>query len=158
MLLARLVDDNPSGPRLALTAIHPVPEYGYLERRHDGLTIASDGYVPALAEAARTGTIAIWTHTHPGPRADVSPSGHDDHVNDELRDLFALRTGTDYYAWLVLGATEGSLTFTGALERTGGDPISIARLNAVGPRLRRSAAQDGTDIDLPALFDRNIEP
>lgn len=156
VLLARLVGDDASGPRLVLTAVHPVSEDGYLERRHDGLEIASDGYMPALAEAARTGMVAIWTHTHPGPRADVSPSRHDDHVNDELRDLFALRTDTGYYAWIVLGATEGSLTFTGALEKTGAESVPITRLNAVGSRLQRSAAQDDTDTELPALFDRNI--
>lgn len=156
VLLARLVGDDVSGPRLLLTAVHPVPEDAYLDRRHDGLEIASDGYVPALAEAARTGTIAIWTHTHPGPGANVSPSKHDDRVNDDLRDLFGLRTGTDHYAWLVLGAYEGSLTFTGALEKAGDEPVPITRLNAVGARLRRSAAQDATDTELPALFDRNI--
>lgn len=156
VILARQAGDQQSGHRLVVTAVHPVPEDAYVERRSDGLEIASDGYMPVLAEAARTGTIAIWTHTHPGPHADVAPSKHDERVNEQLQDLFALRTGTDHYAWLVLGTAEGSLTFTGALERTGAAPVPITRLNAIGSRLQRSSAQDTHDVELPTLFDRNI--
>jgi proteasome lid subunit RPN8/RPN11 len=158
VLLGHLVDTPDQSARVVVTAVRRVPDDAYRVRGERELEITSDGYMPALAEADATNALAIWVHTHPGDGAVVRPSRHDDVVNAELHDVFALRSRPERYAWMVLGCTDGRLTFTGALET---DPavagIRFTRLNVVGARFRRISAQDDTDTGaLPELFDRNI--
>lgn len=161
VLLATVVS-SPAG-RVRLTAIKliPVPYEAYLVRKSDRLTISSEGYMHALSEAEAAGAVALWVHTHPGDGARVSPSWHDLVVNDELRDVFALRSSPSMYGWLVLGQQNGRLTFTGALEQEPQAQIRITRINVVGSRFRRLVAQDEFGAQngangLPDLFDRNI--
>lgn len=162
VVLATMVTSPTGHVRLTATKVIPVPDDAYLVRMSDRLTIGSEGYMHALAEAEATGTVALWVHTHPGNGSRVSPSRHDIVVNDELREVFALRSHAAVYGWMVLGHQDGSLTFTGALEEQPDSQTHITRLNVVGSRFKRLVAQDdhsGTQFEaggLPDLFDRNI--
>lgn len=156
VLLAHVVGSHPARPRLVVTAVHHVDEDAYLTRDHKQLEITSEGYMHALAVAAQTGTTAIWIHTHPGAGSCVSSSEHDDIVNEQLRQVFALRTGSGAYTWLVLGHDGARLTFTGAHESDTGAWVQVTRLNAIGASIRRLSAQDAEDDGVPDLFDRNI--
>lgn len=158
VLLGHLVGTSGRSARVVVAAVHRVPDDAYLARGERELEIASEGYMHALTEAGTANALAIWVHTHPGDGAVVRPSRHDDVVNAQLHDVFALRSHPEHYAWMVLGCTDGRLTFTGALE-TGpaGAGIRFTRLNVVGAGFRRISAQDDADTPaLPELFDRNI--
>ncbi len=160
VVLATMVTSPTGQVRLKATKVIPVPDDAYLVRKKDRLTIGSEGYMHALAEAEATGMVALWAHTHPGDGSRVSPSRHDLVVNDELRQVFALRSSLATYGWIVLGHQDGRLSFTGALESEGQEQVRITRLNVVGSRFNRLVAQDergAKDADgLPDLFDRNI--
>lgn len=159
VLLGHLIDTSERSARVVVTAVHRVPDDAYLVRGERELEIASEGYMHALTEADATNALAIWVHTHPGDGAVVLPSRHDDVVNAQLHDVFALRSHPERYAWMVLGCTDGRLTFTGALDETSpaAARIRFTRLNVVGASFRRISAQDDADTGvLPELFDRNI--
>jgi hypothetical protein len=158
VLLGHFVESPEQSPRVVVTAVRPVPDEAYRVRGERELEITSEGYMHALAEAKATNALAIWVHTHPGDGAVVLPSRHDDVVNAQLYDVFALRSQPDRYAWMVLGCTSGRLTFTGALDEAHtGDRVRFTRLNVVGTGFRRISAQDDGDTGaLPELFDRNI--
>ncbi|WP_445168713.1 ThiF family adenylyltransferase [Mycolicibacterium sp. Dal123E01] len=157
VLLGHLVDTSERSARVVVTAVRRVPDDAYRVRGERELEITSEGYMPALAEVNATSALAIWVHTHPGDGAVVLPSRHDDVVNAELHDVFALRSHPECYAWMVLGRTHGRLTFTGALETNPTDKVRFTRLNVVGTRFLRISAQDDADTEaLPELFDRNI--
>jgi len=138
--------------RLIVTDIIEVPQEAYTRRTWNALEITSEGYVHALKEAARTEAIAIWTHTHPGLASNTSPSIHDVHVNDELRDLFADRSASGHYGYLVIGHDDAGLTFTGQLD----DQV-IDRLSSIGNRFVFRRAQHSTAPPIPDLFSRNIK-
>ena len=127
VLLASPVAVGDGGLRLLATGIHWCPRQSYAERHETGLVITSDGYVPALAEAEASGSVALWLHTHPGEGASPRPSRHDKTVDAQLADLFRLRTGSGYYGSIVLSAAGGQLRFTGHLETETG-AAAIGRL------------------------------
>src|SRR5438128_555995 len=99
VLLASVVPARDS-VRLLAREIHWVDESAYVVRTHNSLSIASDGYVQALARAERLDAAAIWLHTHPGMDSVPEPSTHDEIVDRQLADLFRLRTGSPYYGAL----------------------------------------------------------
>lgn len=158
VLLGHLVQTSERSARVIVTAVRRVPDDAYRVRGERQLEITSQGYMPALAEANATKSLAIWVHTHPGEGAVVSPSRHDEVVNAELLDVFAMRSHPERYAWMVLGCNDGRLSFTGALVTDpAGAGIRFTRLNVVGTGFRRISAQDDTDTGvLPELLDRNI--
>lgn len=157
VLLGHLVDTSEQSSRVVVTTVRHVPDDAYRVRGERELEITSEGYMHALAEANATNALAIWVHTHPGNGAVVRPSRHDDVVNADLQDVFALRSHPERYAWMVLGCTNGRLTFTGALQAGAADEARFTRLNVVGTGFRRISAQDDADTGaLPELFDRNI--
>lgn len=157
VLLGHLADTSEQSSRVVVTAVRHVPDDAYRVRGERELEITSEGYMHALAEANATNSLAIWVHTHPGDGAVVLPSRHDDVVNADLHDVFALRSHPERYAWMVLGCTNGQLTFTGALETNPANKVRFTRLNVVGTGFRRISAQDDRDTGaLPELFDRNI--
>ncbi len=151
------VAETPEGNcRVLARNMRWVDDRAYIRRERDSLAIASDGYVPALAEADRVGATCLWVHTHPGNNALPVQSRHDRIVDCQLADLFRLRANSPFYGALVFSPREGGLAFTGFVEREGQDQRSIERLWQVGNRWRLTAAFTDQSPGLAELFDRNI--
>lgn len=156
VLLVRVVELPGGGRRLLAREYLPVPDAAYLRRDDDRLTIASDGYVPALARAEALGAAPLWVHTHPGLDASPRPSRHDAVVDRELAEPFRLRSGSRYYGALVLSPRASGLAFTGHLDELDGAPVPIERLWLPGERFQLVPAVD-TPAAMPlAMFDRNV--
>src|SRR5258705_9347165 len=77
VMLAQKGYENGETLRLLATHMVPVPEASYAVRAADRLSITSDGYVPALGQAADEGAIPIWVHSHPGTGGIPRPSNRD---------------------------------------------------------------------------------
>ncbi len=72
------IAEAPSGDlRILGRQMRWVTESAYSHREWDGLTIRSEGYVPALGEGEKLNAACIWVHTHPGPDALPNKSEHD---------------------------------------------------------------------------------
>lgn len=142
--------------RLLARHMRWVTPSAYIHREHDRLTIASEGYVGALAEAETLNATCIWVHTHPGQNAVPLPSDHDRIVDSEIADLFRLRSGSPYYGALIFSPRSLELTFTGHLQREGGGDVQIERLWQVGDRWRLTRAFDSGLPRLSPIFDRNV--
>lgn len=155
VLTARYVATPSGHVRLLGRRIHWVPEDAYLERESDRLSIASSGYVHALADAEHDGSIAIWLHTHPGNGASPRPSRHDRVVDEQLADLFRLRANVGHYAAIVVAHRDGQLRFAGHLESEG-ERADIDRLWITGRRLQLAHNATHDAAPLPEEFDRNI--
>jgi len=151
------VAQAPNGDvRLLARYMRWVDESAYSRREWDGLTIRSEGYVHALAEAETLGAACIWVHTHPGEDASPRPSKHDRIVDRQIADLFRLRSGSPYYGALIFSPRSSELAFTGHLQREGCDTVQIERLWQVGDRWRLSRAFDSALPQLSDIFDRNV--
>lgn len=156
VLLATLATAPDGDRRLLGRDIRWVPDGAYLKRETDQLLIASNGYVPALAEAERSGCIAIWTHTHPGFHGAPLPSRYDEKVDAQLADVFRLRTGAPYYGALIFSPRENGLAFSAALHPDSGVAERVDRLWCVGDRLRFAAAYDAPSEAVPPMYDRHV--
>lgn len=151
------VAEAPNGDiRLLARHMRWVAQSAYVRREYDGLTITSEGYVGALAEAETLGAACIWVHTHPGEHALPRPSEHDRIVDCEIADLFRLRSGSPYYGALIFSPRSSELTFTGHLQREGGGTVPVERLWQVGDRWRLIRAFDSDLPQLSPIFDRNV--
>ncbi len=158
VLLVGVAKDADGNVRLLAREIHWIPDESYLERKADGLSIASEGYVPALARAADINATALWFHTHPGPGSSPRPSRRDEHVDDAVTELFKLRTESDNYGTLICAADDdGRVVFTGHVDVDGIGQRPIERLWEVGRRFRLTTAQDAPKaVEVPEVFDRNV--
>ena len=107
VLLARHVETPRGNVRLLARAMHWIPEDAYLVRDSTSMSIASHGYVPALAAAEAEESIPIWLHTHPGSDSTPRPSERDEIVDSELADLFRLRAGSHLYGGNSSGPNSG---------------------------------------------------
>ena len=132
-----------------------VPEAAYRMRDHDQLEITSDGYIDTLAEAEALGAMAIWFHTHPGEGSSPKSSDHDALVDEQLSDVFRLRSGQEFYGALVVAVKDGGLRFTGHLDDSN-RRVRISRLWSVGDRLALMIAADSRVRKPGAAFDRNV--
>jgi hypothetical protein len=155
-LLARVVPAPNGDLRLLAHRIIWVPETAYLKRERDQLLIESVGYVPALGEAERAGSMAFWVHTHPGEGGVPLSSPHDVAVDASLADLFRLRTGSEYYGALIVSPRGSSIAFSASLFPSDLPPIKVDRIWQVGGGLRLIGAYDAPTITTPHLFDRNV--
>jgi hypothetical protein len=155
VLIARYAPTPNGNVRLLATALHWVPESAYELRAADALRISSSGYVPYLQEAETRGCLAIWLHTHPGDGSSTSPSRLDQIVDRQLSDVFRLRTGSDYYASVIVGHAHGQLTFSGFVE-TATSRWPIDRVWVVGDHFRLISSAEREVSPLPQQFDRNI--
>jgi len=155
VLLVKPIEGGDGDFRLLAREIVWVPEEAYKVREHDGLTITSDGYVPALQLADQTDTMPIWLHTHPGDGSKPEPSHHDDIVDELLSPLFRLRSGSQRYGTLIISMDADTLTFTGRIED---DEIrhDIERAWIVGPRLRLFHNWLHHQAKPAEQFDRNV--
>lgn len=155
VLLANLVTSDDGDLRLLATGVRWCPAESYTERHETGMLITSDGYVPALAEAEADHSVALWLHTHPGDGASPGPSTHDRTVDDQLGDLFRLRTGSTYYGSVIVAVKDGQLRFTGRLESEA-ESVLIGRLWSVGDRCHLVHHDDQRPEGLDDAFDRNV--
>ncbi len=156
VLLVSVVKLGGGDVRLLGREFLPVPDSAYLGRTQDSLTIASEGYVHALARAEVLNATALWVHTHPGIGSSPDPSSHDDVVDGQLAETFRLRSGSDYYGALIIAPREPGVAFTGHISADGAERLSITRLWVTGDRFRLTHAH-GLSISQPrAIFDRNV--
>ena len=157
VLIAKLAIGTDGSRRLIEVELLDVDESAYIARDARGLGVSSDGYVHALKEARRTGSIALWIHTHPGEGSRVDFSNKDLAVNESLRGLFAERTESGIYGAMVFGQNAGQLTFTGVLEEVEAqrsDPIE--RIWVAGPRLKLLRSADSSLAPLSPIHDRHV--
>lgn len=148
--------ETPNGNlRLLAREMHWVPESAYRARSATALSIASEGYVRPLSAAEKDQAVPLWLHTHPGRTSTPVPSKLDHVVDQEISDVFRLRSGSPLYGALVLSPAGERLAFTGHIESRE-HRSEIDRLWAVGRRfaLTRSWLQGSTTP--PDRFDRNI--
>lgn len=155
VLLARLVEQD-GHVRLLARRILWVADAAYVRREANGLTIKSEGYVPALAEAEADRAVPIWFHTHPGLDGVPKPSTHDRKVDRGIADLFRLRADSAYYGTLIMSPRSEGFAFTGALQPDNGDAITITQTWTVGSRLRLTTSYDAKQTPVPGMFDRNV--
>ena len=155
VLLARQVETPGGNVRLLVRALHWVPDEAYRRRDATGLSITSDGYVPALAAAEADRSIPIWLHTHPGNESTPRPSKRDELVDRQLADLFRLRAGSPLYGAIVIARPGGRPCFAGHIEADNWR-ADIDRLWVTGRRLVlvQNWLRDTTPP--PEQFDRNI--
>jgi hypothetical protein len=133
-----------------------VPEAAYVRRDATGLGIRPEGYIHALAQGEELGCTALWMHTHPGGHARPLPSDHDRVVDQEIADLFRLRTGNPYYGAIIFSHRAANLEFSGHLQKNDDAPASLDRLWLVGDRWLLRHSFDSKSPPLPDLFDRNV--
>ena len=155
VLLARQVETPGGDVRLLGRAIHWVPDDAYLVREATELSIASHGYVPALAAAETDQSVPIWMHTHPGEESSPRPSRHDEIVNGELTDLFRLRSGSPIYGAVVVARSGKGPRFTGHIESSNGR-ADIDRLWVTGRWFALAQNWLHKAITPSVQFDRNI--
>ena len=155
VLLTRHVETPSGDVRLLARKMHWVPDDAYLVREATRLSIASYGYVPALAEAEADQSVPIWLHTHPGDGLSPRPSRHDEIVNDELRDLFRLRSGSPFYGAVVVALTGTRPLFTGHIESSH-SRADIDRLWVTGRRFALTQNWIHKSIPPSNQFDRNV--
>lgn len=156
VILATRLETGDGDVRLLARGVRLVAESAYLERAHDRLSIASDGYVHSLGEAEKLGAVPIWFHTHPGIDAVPIPSHHDHAVDVAISDLFRLRSGSSFYGTLVISPRPEGMAFTGTLHGEDGITTPIDRLWRVGDdwQLRRTYSSPSTQI--APIFSRSV--
>lgn len=156
VMLAGLAEDPNGDHKLLGRHIRWVDETAYQRRDWNGLSIRSEGYVHALAEAEASGAFCIWVHTHPGQDGVPKPSRYDEIVDNQIADLFRLRSGSPYYGSVIFSPHETGLAFTGYVQRERQRRIPITRLWQVGDRWRLLRSFDSPIRPLPQIFDRNV--
>ena len=155
VLLAKHVRTPRGHHRLLARQMYWVPADAYLSREATGMAIASHGYVPALTAAADDQSVPMWLHTHPGTDASPEPSERDTYVDEELADLFRLRSGSAIYGAIIIGQTGDNFAFTGYIESSDLH-TEIDRLWVTGSRFSLAQYWRHQTVLLPRQFDRNI--
>lgn len=156
VLLASVFTTPQGTTRILGRAIRWVTESAYIRRGGDHLSIASEGYVPFLAEAETLKATALWIHTHPGNDACPKPSTHDGEVDRQISDLFRLRADSPYYGAVIFSPRPQGLAFTGHVQAEGGLRLQVGRLWVVGDRLSQTPIFDVPAVEIPHIFDRSV--
>ena len=156
VLLVRMVKTEWGNTRLLGQAMRWVPDDAYLDRQADRLSIASHGYVPALAEAESTGAICLWVHTHPGEDGYPMPSKADFRVDRDIADLFRMRSDSPYYGTVIFSPRPRDLAFSGTIQHEDGSTMAIDRLWRVADDWRLLRAIDSVLPEISPIFDRNV--
>src|SRR6266536_660095 len=132
VLTARVINDD-GGMTLLGRALHRAPRDAYLERRHDGLSLRSSGWLPAVRRSRQDGAMALFVHTHPHGRAVFSD--YDDTVDDALWPAFVEHSGVPLYGSLVIAGTSQRPAVAGRMRAGHGSSWSIDSVRIVGDRL-----------------------
>jgi proteasome lid subunit RPN8/RPN11 len=112
VVIAKLIQTTGANRRLVAQTIHWVPDGAYSVREKLRLEVLSEGYVPALQQAAEEKAVAIWVHTHPR-NYDPTPSTADNTVDGDLADTFRIRTRSGFYGQLIVSIVDSATTFSG---------------------------------------------
>lgn len=155
VLLARHIETPTGGVRLLGHAMRWVPKHAYRTREASELVVASEGFVPALAEAEEHESIPIWTHTHPGISSTPMPSARDYVVDAHLADAFRLRSGSPWYGALIVSQPGDSFGFTGHIESEA-NRVDIDRLWSAGTRYALASNWLHDHTTPSEMFDRSI--
>jgi ThiF family protein len=156
VMLVSIAPSNDGLIRLLCRKLIWVPDSAYMHRDGIGLSIASEGYVHALAEAEALHAIPLWVHTHPGALGHPEPSSADKIVDTQISELFRIRANTEYYGTLIVSPRPNGLAFSGTLSSNETGAMAISRLCEFGERFRIYYAVN-SDVELPGdLFDRNV--
>ncbi len=155
VLLARYVKTPRGDVRLLARELHWVPNDAYRLRSATAMSIASHGYVPALAAAEADQSVPIWLHTHPGSQSTPRPSNDDELVDEQISDLFRLRSGSPFYGAIVLAQIDGRLCFTGHIESVE-ERTDIDRLWITGRHFSLTYNWLRKTVPPSDQFDRNI--
>jgi proteasome lid subunit RPN8/RPN11 len=158
VLLAKSVELAGGDIRLLGRKMLWVDTAAYRKRRADALAISSDGYVTALGEAAESGLVALWFHTHPGETGIPLPSPADIEVDHRLAETFRIRADTPWYGTLIASPRGQGYAFSGALvhEAEPAAPRPIDRLWMVGDRWRLQSSYDAPGAAIDPQFDRSV--
>jgi proteasome lid subunit RPN8/RPN11 len=156
VIFASVVRTESGNTRVLGREIRWIPEQYYVRRAENHMTIASEGYVPFLGEAEKLGATAIWFHTHPGAQASPEASQFDKEVDEQIADLFRLRSNSDYYSMLIISPRSYNFAFTGYLQRHKYKAIPFARTWIVGDRFASIRAFDIPASPVNEAFDRNV--
>ena len=155
VLIARPVETDHGNLRLLGRGMHWVPDDAYLVRTAKELRIPSHGYIPALAAAETDRAVPIWLHTHPGGESSPRPSKYDEIVDQELSDLFRLRSGSPLYGAVVVAKTGGHFCFSGHVESEH-QRSDIDRMWVTGRRFRLEQNWLHESTPPSDQFDRHI--
>lgn len=157
VLLAKPVEAPGGDIRLLGRKMLWVGAAAYRKRRADALAISSDGYVAALGEAAESGLVPLWFHTHPGEKGIPLPSPADIEVDRRLAETFRIRADTPWYGTLIASPRSQGYAFSGALIHEA-EPTTkpICRLWVVGDRWRLQSSHDAPGGDIDPQFDRSV--
>jgi molybdopterin/thiamine biosynthesis adenylyltransferase len=112
VLLARVIDDDRATTILARD-LRPAPPESYLDRRADGLSLRSTGWVPAVRESRDDNGMALFVHTH--PRGQAFFSRCDDVVDAKLRTAFQELAGVARFASVVVAGDVSTPTIAARL-------------------------------------------
>lgn len=157
VLLAKPVEAPGGDIRLLGRKMLWVGAAAYRKRRADALAISSDGYVAALGEAAESGLVPLWFHTHPGEKGIPLPSPADIEVDRRLAETFRIRADTPWYGTLIASPRSQGYAFSGALIHEA-EPTTkpICRLWVVGDRWRLQSSHDAPGGAIDPQFDRSV--
>jgi molybdopterin/thiamine biosynthesis adenylyltransferase len=148
------VADDGERATYTLHSVVPVVDHTYRVRSADRMTIRSEGFMPAIGEAARAGQSFAFIHTHPG--ASSTPSTWDDVVDAQLAQVTFRRTGSHHYASLIVGSGGDEVTAR-VLHADGRiDPIDAVRVAGRGLRYFDRPTDDHEEQLSEDTFDRQI--
>lgn len=156
VLTVRLADTPTGDLRVLGRRLYWAHESAYLRRDATGLSITPKGYVAALGEAETKSETCIWVHTHPGEHATPYASVRDGLVDQQISDVFRLRSGSPYYGTLIVSPRQSSLAFTGYMQHEEGPVVPIDRVWCVGDQWRLIPSHGSVHQEFPAIFDRHI--
>lgn len=154
VMLARAVEDAAGGVRLLARSMHWVADDAYLERSAIELRVAAQTYIKMLAQAENDGEVAIWVHTHPNGSPPTA-SHKDEIVDSQIAEVFRIRTGSEYYASLILSASADGFNFTGKIA-TESATQALDRIWCVGDRWKLKKRFDCAAEEKEVIFDRNV--
>ena len=155
VLLASHHRSDDGNRRLLARAMHWVPEAAYERRVAHEMLIASEGYTAALSLAEQDRSIPLWVHTHPGGRP--VRSAKDERVDEQIADLFRLRSGSAHYGTVIVSPGPAGISLTGTIQGSDSPVEPIDRFWMVGDRwrLREPFGSASAALDA-AMFDRNV--
>ena len=155
VLLVAVHQADDGETRLLGRSIHWVPDAAYERRSANEMLIASEGYTGTLSLAERDRSVPLWVHTHPGGRP--VRSAKDERVDEQIADLFRLRSDSDHYGTVIVSPGPAGISLTGTIHGSDGPGEPIDRFWMVGDRWRlREAFGSAPATPDTAIFDRNI--
>src|SRR5262245_51435216 len=92
VLLASVVRAPNGDVRLLARRLIWLAASAYDRRAGHELLINAPGYISPLSVAAELRSVPIWVHTHPGKGASPRPSHHDHLVDEQIADVFKVRS------------------------------------------------------------------